>query len=148
MILRAAILVPLLLGFAAAAVDLKTIAADPNPARRARQALIYAEQACGRAGEACKANEYEQCNGLLDEIKESVELADKSLVQTGVDPRRNPRHHKDAEIRTRRIVRQVDAVRVYIHPEDMEHFESVYRRISEINDRLLAAIFGGNRKKK
>ena len=128
--------------------DLKTIAAEPNPAKRARQALEYAEQAALKAGEACKASDYDNCDSLLDELQQSVELADKSLEQTGVDPRRNPRHYKDAEIRTRKITRQVDALRVYIHPDDIQHYETIYRRISEINDRLLAAIMGKGRKKK
>lgn len=148
MILQIAILASSLLVPARQPEDLKSIAAEPNPARRARAALVYGEQTAFKAGEACKGNEYEKCNHLLDEIRDSVELADKSLDETGADPRRSPGNFKNAEIRTHKILRDVDALKSYIHPDDMEHFESVYRRVSEINDRLLAALMGQHQRKK
>ena len=122
--------------------------AEPNPVKRARLALTNSEHAASKAGEACKAGDLDGCLGQLREVQESVELADKSLDETGIDPGRNPRHFKDAEIRTRKILRQVDALRTYMHGEDIDRFETVYQRISDINDRLLAGIMSKTKKRK
>ncbi len=148
MIVPIAIFAGVLLLAARAPQDLKSVAAEPNLARRARAALAFGEQSALRAGDACKGNDYEKCDHLLDDVRDAVELADKSLDQTGVDPRRSPGNYKNAEIRTRKILREVDALKSYIHPDDLDHFDTVYRRISEIDDRLLAAIMGQHKKKK
>ncbi len=148
--MRAAILFSMaaMLAFGATqpAADLKTVAAEPNAARRARAALVCAEQAASKAGENCRSGEYDKCNALLDEVRDAVDLAEKSLQQTGVDPSRNPRHYKDAEIRTRKLVRELEAIRAYVHPDDLDHFETIYRRISETDDGLLSAIMGQKKK--
>ena len=129
-----------------AAEDLKTVAAEPNPVKRARLALVHGEHAATKAGEACQGSEYDQCNQLLSEAEESVELASQSLDRAGIDAARNPRHHKDAEIKTRKILRLVDALRSYIHPEDLVHYEAVRKKVSDINDRLLSAIMSKKKK--
>ena len=146
MIGRAAILVLVLVAPALRAGDLKAVAAEANPAKRARLALGNGERVATEAGEACRAGEYDDCNALLGQVQESVELADKALVETGVDPGRNPRHHKDAEIRTRKILRLVQALRTYMHADDLPHYEAVERKISEINDRLLSGIMSKKKK--
>jgi hypothetical protein len=69
-----------------------------------------------------------------------------SLEQTGINPRRNPRHFKDAELRTRKILKLLGAVQSYIHPEDESQFRAVVRRVSEINDGLLSAILTKTKK--
>jgi hypothetical protein len=130
------------------ALDLKTAAAEPNLVKRARLALANGETASTRAGDACRSGDYDKCDALLDEVKESVELGKTSLDATGIDAARSPRHFKDAEIRVRKILRLLDAVRSYVHSEDMSHFEAVRARVSEINDQLLSAIMKKQRRKK
>ncbi len=129
-----------------AADNLKSIANEPNLVKRARLALANAEHASVKVGEACKTNDYDACNAMLTEVQESVELADKALDESGIDPGRSPRHFKDAEIRTRKIMRQVEAIRAYIRGEDLPHFDAVYHRISEIDDRLLTGIMSKKKK--
>ena len=122
------------------AADLKTVRAEPDPIKRYRLALSYGEDAAGRGAKACKANEYEQCIGLLREVRDAVELASKSLADSGIDASRNASHHKNAEIRVRKIRKVVEVTSTYIHPEDQEEYEAVVKRISDLNDELLAAI--------
>jgi hypothetical protein len=122
------------------ATDLKGVRAEPDPIKRYRLALNHGEDAAGLSAKACKANEYEQCVGLLREVRDAVELASKSLADSGIDASRNAGHHKNAEIRIRKIRRVVEATRGYIHPEDQEEYEAVVKRISDLNDELLAAI--------
>ncbi len=126
--------------------DLKAVAAEPNLVKRARLALTNGEQAAAKAGEACKASETAACDARLTEVQESVELAGKSLDESGIDARRSPRHFKDAEIRTRKILRQVEALRAYVQGDGLEHFEAVYRKISDINTHLLWAIMSKKKK--
>ncbi|HYM09235.1 MAG TPA: hypothetical protein VEU62_00810 [Bryobacterales bacterium] len=131
-----------------AADNLKAITAEPNLVKRAKLALANGERASRDAGDACKAGEYDKCNARLSEVQDSVELAEKSLDQTGIDPARSPRHFKDAELQTHKILREVDPLRAYIPAEGMDHFQSVYRRISSIDDRLVSAILSKKKKKK
>ena len=138
--MRPQLLVVLLFAASLPALDLKTVAAERDPVKRARMALDNGEQAATNAGKACKAGDYDPCNDELTETKDSVELAADSLQKTGINPSRNPRHFKDAEIRTRKILRILHAVEPYIHPEDADRYRSIVRRVSDINDRLLSAI--------
>jgi hypothetical protein len=127
---------------------LQALMAEPNLVKRAKLALENGNRASLEAGDACKAGEYGKCTALLDEVEDSVELAEKSLNETGIDPARKPGHFKHAEIQTHKILRQVDPLRSYIRVEDMNHFKSVYRRISAIDDRLVFAILSKKKKKK
>jgi len=135
-------LVSLCLGGEGVSADLKTIAAEPDPAKRARLALTNGERATTQAGDKCRASDFEACTALLAEVRESVELALQSLQATGVDPARRPGRYKEAEIQTRRILHLLVDLKTYIHPEDEADYESVRRRVSDINDRLLSAIMG------
>jgi hypothetical protein len=139
-LLRLGSLVAMLAASAWPAADLNAVRAEPDHIKRYRLALSYGEDTAGRGAKACKANEYEQCVGLLREVRDAVELASKSLADSGIDATRNASHHKNAEIRVRKIRRVVEATRSYIHPEDQEEYEAVVKRISDLNDELLAAI--------
>ena len=130
-----------------AVVDLKGVRAEPDPIKRYRLALNYGEDAAGRGAKACKANEYEQCVGLLREVRDAVELASKSLADSGIDASRNASHHKNAEIRVRKIRKVVEGTSSYIHPEDQQEYEAVVKRISDLNDELLAAIMSRRKRR-
>jgi len=128
------------------AADLKTLSAEPDLVKRTRLALTNGERAVTQAGDACRAIDYEKCVALLTEIRQSVELAKLSLDKTDIVASRNPRHHKDAEIRTRTMLRHLEALGSYVHPDDRTHYEAVRRRVSEINDQLLSAIMSKRKK--
>jgi len=115
--------------------------------KRARLALDFGDRTASQAGQACRNANYDDCNRLIDEVGNSVALADKSLDETGMDPARKPGAFKDAELRTRKILRTIEAVRAYVSPEEIEHINAVYHRVSEIDDRLVSAIMGRKRRK-
>lgn len=114
--------------------------AEPDYVRQARQSLAQAEQAANQSGDACKAGDWDKCNALLDGMQKGVEQAKDALDKTGINPRRSPRHFKDAEIRTRKILRALRNLAPYIHPDDQRHYETVVSRVSDINDQLLSSI--------
>ena len=130
------------------APDLAKIASEPDLVKRARLALTNAERATTAGGDACRSGDHDKCSALLSEVQNSVELAQASLQKTGIDPARSPRHFKDAEIRTRKIMRLLDAVGAYVHSDDASHFDSVRRRVSEINDQLLSGIMSKRKRRK
>ncbi|HZS50673.1 MAG TPA: hypothetical protein VFA54_07425 [Bryobacterales bacterium] len=127
--------------------NLQAIAAEPNLVKRARLALQRGDRDTNQAGQACKDGDYDSCNAELNHVREDVELADRSLKETGIDPARSPRHFKEAELHIRKILRSIEAVRAYLRPEDLDHFDTIYQRISEIDDRLVAAILSRKKKK-
>ena len=120
--------------------------AQADLVRQARQSLVRAEQAATQSGEACKSTDYDKCNTLLTEVQEAVEKAKDSLDKTGLNPARSPRHFKDAEIRTRKILKLLRAVVSYIHPDDRPRFDTAVGRVSDINDQLLSSIMEKKRK--
>jgi hypothetical protein len=116
--------------------------------REARQSLTRAEQAATRSGEVCRSGEWEKCTGLLSDTQKGVEHAKEALDKTGINPQRSPRHFKDAEIRTRKILKLLRALASYIHPDDQRKYETVVGRVSEINDQLLSSVVEKKESKK
>jgi hypothetical protein len=115
--------------------------------RQARQALVRAEQAAVRAGQACKDGEYETCAAMIEETRISVERSKESLDKTGINPHRNPRHFKDAEIRVRKILKLLLSLAPYIHPDDRSQYDTEVRRVSDVNDKLLSGILEKKKRK-
>ena len=113
------------------AEDLKKAAAERQPIRRYRLALAVGEKTVSQAAKACKAAEYEQCVELLGTVRESVEMAKKSLDDSGIDPSRNSSHHKPAEIRVRGILKVLQATESYIHPEDRKDYDAVVPQVAD-----------------
>jgi hypothetical protein len=83
---------------------------------------------------------------LIGEIRESVDLAEASLEQTGKDPRRRPKWFKRAEIATRDLLRKLDAFQQEMSVTDRELLEPLESRIQEVHDDLLRGIMEGKRK--
>lgn len=125
---------------------LLALPAEADFVRQARQSLTQAEQAVSQGGDACKAGDWEKCNALLDGAQKGVEQAMEALEKTGINPRRSPRHFKDAEIRTRKILKLLRNLAGYIHPDDQIHYETVVSRVSDINDQLLSSILEKKKK--
>jgi hypothetical protein len=143
----AALLVWLSIPFALPAADLAAVKTEPNLEKRARRALDNASAACMAAEDAyTKQGNPEQANAALDEVRQSVELADVSLRQTGKSPVKSPRQFKDAEIRTRELLRRLTDLRGAMSALDRDHIDEVRAAIQKIHDDLLAGIMGGKKK--
>jgi hypothetical protein len=82
---------------------------------------------------------------LLDEIRHAVELARKSLYETGKDPARKSQPFKKAEIATRRLLRDLDDIEKDLRFDEREYLTKVRTRIAEINEELLMAIMAKKR---
>ncbi len=119
---------------------LEQIAAIQEMTQRARKALDFAAARLEAAAKAYGADEVEPGRKALDEVGAAVELAVQSLEATGKDPRRNPRHFKNAEIRTRRLLRQIRQLRQSAHIADHPDIDRLIGRVEEGNSKLLLGI--------
>ena len=85
----------------APADDLARLQSEPNLEKRAHAALNNAEDALKQARDAYTSGDTSAAESRLEEVGQSVELADSTLKQTGKNPSRSPKHFKYAELRTR-----------------------------------------------
>jgi hypothetical protein len=94
---------------------------------------------------AYDAGDMKRTQMLLDEVLESVELADESLRETGKNARKKPKHFKHAEMETRELLRRIASLENGMSVDDRPGIQKLKTRIHEIHDGLLAAIMGEKR---
>jgi hypothetical protein len=76
------------------------------------------------------------------EIRESVELAETSLHQTGKNPRKNPRWFKHAEIVTRDLLRRLDTFQQEMNAADRPLLDAMKGEVQQAHDNLLLGVMG------
>jgi hypothetical protein len=126
--------------------ELARIQSEPNPEKRAHVALDNAEEALKQARDAYASGDNTATSARLEEVQESVELADNSLKQTGKNPSRNPKHFKYAELKTRDLLRKLEGFRDQMSVADRPVVERVAAAVQKIHDALLDGIMGKNKK--
>jgi hypothetical protein len=141
--------VALALGLACAAparADLKAAQAEPDLEKRSDLALANAPLALKAARQAYDAGDNAKAAAAVAEIEESVELAYKSLEQTGKNPRNHPKYFKKAEIETRDLLRRLDAFQQEMSFADRSMLDAVKARVQQVHDDLLVGLMEGKRK--
>jgi len=136
------LLATLSLGAGLAFADLAAIEGEPNLEKRAQKSLDYAEKMLKTADKAHEAGDWPKTLESLQEIGKSVQLAFTSLKQTGKNPRRSPKHFKRAEIRTRKLLRNLEDIRLRLGLDERDRIEPIRKDIQEIHDDLLEGIMG------
>jgi len=122
--------------------DLARVEAEPNLEKRAHAALDNADDALRLAREAYAKGDDGGATARLDEVQRSVELADSALKQTGKNPSRSPKHFKQAEMRTRDLLRKLDGFRDQMSVADRAAAERVVEAVQKIHDAWLDGIMG------
>jgi hypothetical protein len=122
--------------------DLARVEAEPNLEKRAHAALDNADDALKQAREAYAKGDDGAATARLDEVQRSVELADSALKQTGKNPSRSPKHFKQAEMRTRDLLRKLDGFRDQMSVADRASAERVVEAVQKIHDAWLDGIMG------
>jgi hypothetical protein len=126
----------------APADDLARLQSEPNLEKRAHAALNNAEEALKQARDAYKNGDTAAAESRLEEVGQSVELADSTLKQTGKNPSRSPKHFKYAELRTRDLLRKLDGFRDDMSVADRPVLDQVIAAVQKIHDALLEGIMG------
>lgn len=139
----------LLLSLAAccAKADLKKAMEEQNLEKRSQLALDNAEAAYKTARADYDKGDLAGTQAALDEILESVELAQKSLKDTGKDPRKSPKWFKRAEMRTRDLGRRIEAFQEQMSFSDRPMIEKLKTRVQQIHDDLLLGLMEGRKNK-
>ena len=125
--------------------DLARLEAEPNPEKRAHAALDNAEDALRLAREAYGNGEDAAATERLEEVQRSVEMADSALKQTGKNPSRSPKHFKQAEMRSRDLLRKLDSFREQMSVADRAAAERVMEAVQKIHDAWQDGIMGKKR---
>jgi hypothetical protein len=122
--------------------SLQEAKAEPNLEKRSKLALDNAEQALTDARAAYAKGDTAQVEARATEIRESVELAETSLHQTGKNPRKNPRWFKHAEIVTRDLLRRLDTFQQEMNAADRPLLDAVKGEVQQAHDNLLLGVMG------
>jgi hypothetical protein len=126
----------------ALAMDLNGIRGEQNLERRSELALDYAAAAMDNARDANAAGEGEKVKTALAEVGQAVELAYRSLSDSGKDAHRNTKYFKRAELKTRELMRRLEGLAQLMDVEDRPAVEKIRDRVAEVHDDLLQGIFG------
>jgi hypothetical protein len=122
------------------AFDLASVKLEPNLERRSERALDNASVAMDTARDVSTAGEPEKVKAALEELRDSVDLAYQSLVESGKSARRNPKFFKRAELKTRELMRRLEGLVQAADSEDRAFVESVRERVSKVHDDLIKDI--------
>jgi len=122
------------------AFDLAAIKLEPNLERRSERAMDNAAAAMDAARDASSGGEQEKARAALEELRESVDLAYQSLVDSGKSARRNPKFFKRAELKTRELMRRLEGLAQAVDSDDRPFVESVRDRVSKVHDDLIQDI--------
>ncbi len=136
----------LLLACLPAAADLAKVQAEPNLEKRSKLALDNAEQALKLSRSAYGKGDSKQAAAAIEEIRESVALAETSLQQTGKDPRRSPKWFKRAELQTRELSKKLDAFSREMSYEDRDMLKATMEKVQQVHENLLTGIMEGKKK--
>jgi hypothetical protein len=120
------------------AFDLAAIRLEPNLERRSERALENASAAMDSARDA--SGDDAKLKAALEELRDSVDLAYRSLVDSGKSARRNPKFFKRAELKTRELMRRLDGLAQAVDAADRPAVESVRSRVSKVHDDLIQDI--------
>lgn len=122
------------------AFDLTSIRLEPNLERRSERAIDNASSAMDLARDASSAGEADKAKSALEELRDSVDLAYQSLVDSGKSARRSPKFFKRAELKTRELMRRLDGLAQAVDSEERVFVESVRDKVSKVHDDLIKDI--------
>ena len=126
--------------------DLQQVKAEPNLGKRSMLALDRAFDALTQARDAYEKGQNAQVTTFVKEIRESVELAEASLHETGKNPRKSPKWFKRAESSTRDLLRRLDAFQRAMDVTDRPMLDAVKAKIQQVHDDLLLGVLEGKEK--
>ena len=142
--IMAALLV--LAGASALQADLKKALAEPDLERRSKLALDNAHAAYQTARDAYQKGDLAQVQLSIDEMEQSVDLAFRSLNDTGKNPRKSPGWFKKAEISTRDLARHIASFQDEMSYADRPMIEKLKARVQQVHDDLLLGLMEGRKK--
>ena len=126
--------------------DLAKVRSEPNLEKRSRAALELADRSLRASRQAYAAGDAQLAAEFIDEVGQSVEIAETSLQETHKNPIKSPKHFKYAELKTVDLLRKIEAFSLDMSVEDRPMLEKVKEIVQGAHDRLLQGIMMGKKK--
>lgn len=120
--------------------DLERVKTEANLEKRSRAALENAELALKEARQAYAQGDSKQASALLSEVQSSVELAETSLKETGKNPRKNPKYFKNAELKTRALLRTMEHFQQEMDVGDRSMLDAVRTKVQQVHEDMLLGV--------
>lgn len=133
-------MIPLLCFFLMAA-DLPSIRALSDMEKRSELALANADADVSAAREAYTQSDVNKMQGILQDLRDSVDLCLHSLEQTRKRAR-NSKYYKQAELKTRALARRLMTLADEVSVDDRKTVEETRQRVLDVHDQLLGDIMG------
>ncbi|MDQ6666439.1 MAG: hypothetical protein M3Z23_18830 [Acidobacteriota bacterium] len=122
--------------------DVATIKAEPNLEKRARLALTEAGDVLTTAQGAYEKGDLPGAQAALLKMLELVEAAQSALAETHKNPVRSPKHFKNAEVKSRELLKRIEGFERSMDFQDRNLIEPAKTKIQEIHDVWLLGIMG------
>ncbi|MDQ6704778.1 MAG: hypothetical protein M3Z85_02305 [Acidobacteriota bacterium] len=122
--------------------DVATIKAEPNLEKRARLALSEAGDVLTSAQSAYEKGDRPDAQSGFEEMRELVEAAQSALAETHKSPVRSPKHFKNAEVKSRELLKRIEGFEQSMDFQDRNLIEPAKTKIQEIHDAWLLGIMG------
>ena len=139
---KAAVWAVLAAGIPIARADLATVRAEPNLEKRSRLALEHADKTLDAARQSYREGDWAKAQAGLEEVRQAAELALESLLECGKDAAKGSKYFKSAEIRTRELVRKLEAFRQQVSYDEQPPVEKVKAVVQKVHDDILDGIMG------
>jgi hypothetical protein len=115
---------------------------QPNLEQQARQSLDKADKALADARAAYEKHDLDLTKSCIQEMLNNVELAEKSLADTGKNARRKPKPFKLGETRTREMLKHIDSLENDMDIDERPFVAAAKVRVQEIHDEWFNGIMG------
>lgn len=125
--------------FASPARDLDEVRSERDPGRRSERALDSAQRTLNASRDSYAAGEYKKALAGLDEIRQAVDLARQSLMDSHKNPRKS-KFFKRAELNLAELARHLEEFKHESSVDDRPPIEALIAHVNEIHDELLSGI--------
>ncbi len=121
------------------------VTAEPNLEKRSRIALDEAESMLKEARQSYNAGNTKEAQKQIDDVARYTEMAYTALEATGKNARKSPKYFKYAEIKSRELMRRLDALAQEMDVADRGMVEPAKDRIRKVHEEILSGIMGKKR---
>ncbi|MGI8988966.1 MAG: hypothetical protein ACR2I2_05180 [Bryobacteraceae bacterium] len=122
--------------------DVGAVKAEPNLEKRARLALTDAADVLTTAQSDYDKGDRPGAQAAFMEMRELVEVAQSALAETHKSPVRSPKHFKNAEVKSRELLKRIEGFEQSMDFQDRDLIEPAKTKIQEIHDAWLLGIMG------
>lgn len=127
---------------AAQAAGIPELKNEPNLEKRAKLAIANAEAALAEAKTAYARGDLASTGAHLEVMRESIGIAQDSLVETGKDARKRSGPFKFGEGRTREMLRHIDSLENSMDIDDRKLITEPKAKVQQVHDAWLLGIMG------